>query len=348
MKKLITIITLILFCSSAAFADSDKALYQTKVPVSSQSVEERNTAVQQAFQQVLIRVSGNSQILNNPKIKIPSSDVNALVQEFGYSKSAVAANGSGFEMMVQFDPEGINQLLQKADVAIWGAERPMLLVWAEWEVPNQPAEIIDSGSSNHIQTFLKNAAVQRGLPIIFPMMDIDDLNQVSVNDIATMAVPVLQNAAKRYNSNGLLILRAFQLVNASHVEARLVLGNDQWNWTLLNPSLDENLKALVTNVSDVLAQRYSTVVTPNVQAQATIKVVGINRHGDLAQVINYLKRLTPVADVDPTEVTGAEVVLSLSLRGSQNSLIQAISAENKLISEPGTDTDKKLIYRWNP
>jgi hypothetical protein len=90
------------------------------------------------------------------------------------------------------------------------------------------------------------------------------------------------------------------------------------------------------------------VVTPNVQAQATIKVVGINRHGDLAQVINYLKRLTPVADVDPTEVTGAEVVLSLSLRGSQNSLIQAISAENKLISEPGTDTDKKLIYRWNP
>lgn len=348
MKKFsyIAVLAVIMNLLIPVYADSIKSLYQAQIPVNSQSVDERNAVLQSALQQVLIKVSGNSQILNNPDITHSITDLNTMIQAFGYTK---ATNGQGYILTILFDKGSVNQLLLQAKVPVWGSERPLLLVWAEWEVFDKPAEIIGSDSPHPLVALLTQNAENRGIPIAFPTMDLNDINAVAVNDIVNMSIPPLQSASQRYHSDGLLIVRAFQLTNGSNVQAKLVLGNDQWSWNLQSATLDDNLRILVNNVSDVLAARYSTLINdPGQQTQTTVKIVGVNRHGDLLQILRYLKRLTPVAEVEPTAVSGQEVVLSINLRGSQTSLLSAISAENKLTLVSDLNTDKTLVYRWNP
>jgi hypothetical protein len=350
MKKIKYIIftLLIILCPIYAGAESVTSLYQANIPVASQSVADKNTALRSALQQVLIKVSGNSQIVKNPKINVPLNDVNAMVQEFGYTQAVTSSNNKPDMLMkVHFDQSSIDKLLKNVSIPVWGSERPLILVWAESEVPNQPAIIIDDDSTNNIRILLRQYAERRGLPITFPTMDLNDMNQVSVNDIATMAAPVLQAAAKRYQSDGILILHASQLANSSNVSARLIVGNNApWNWNLESPTLEENLQALTNHVTDVLAERYATVVMSKAQTQVMITVRGVTHPGDLVHLMDYLKKLTAVADVNPEEVTGEQVVLSLQLQGSEQSLTSAISAESKLIAE--SNTDNKLMYRWKP
>src|SRR6185312_5643667 len=100
------------------------------------------------------------------------------------------------------------------------------------EAPNHPAEIIGADSENLLPILFKQIANKRGIPVIFPAMDVEDIAQVSVNDIVTAAVPKLVNAAKRYASDAILFGRIVQTMNGYDTQWKLVMGNDQWGWNI--------------------------------------------------------------------------------------------------------------------
>lgn len=350
MKKFAYGIVLILsiFCANMAIAVRVDSIYVADVPAASQSASERNNLLKQALQQVLVKITGNAQILDNAKIKISTEELNSLVQEYGYSLSSNNMNQKSYLLRVRFDPEGINQLLQKLAVPAWGVERPLLLIWAERSGPHESAEIIASDSSDNIHASLTEYAKERGIPVIFPIMDLTDLGEVSENDVNTMAIPTLQNAAKRYGSNGLLVVKVAQLGTNYTVQAKLVSGNSgEQSFTLQAATLDGVLKALVNQVADTLTGRFATA-TNTVKTQVTLRVTGVARHSDLVKLTHYLQRLTPVAEVQPMQVAGEEVLFSISLRGSLESFVQAISAGYELTEMPNQEGEKILFYQWHP
>lgn len=332
--------------TSAVFAVRVSALYQAKIPVSSQSAEERNRVIQAGLAQVLIKVSGNPQITSNPHVKARLGSANSLMQEFSYA-SQPATSAKPYVLQLDFDSEGINNLLREAGSPIWGQNRPLILVWLESEIPNQPAEMITSDSANFILPILKQQADRRGLPIIFPAMDVTDLSQVSANDIVTMAIPVLTNAAKRYGSDAILVGRMIQNSNGYTTQWNLVMGDDQWSWTLAGKTPEDALSSLADNVANTLAGRYASLLTNSVQAKITLKITGISEDDDLSQLMNYLKHLTPVTDVQVDGVTGTDVIVSISLRGTQNSFLQAISIGQKLTRVSDDTNQTMAVYQWN-
>ena len=81
----------------------------------------------------------------------------------------------------------------------------------ELEEPNKQAVVIDSDTANKTQLLFKKYADERGLPLLIPIMDVTDMNQVNVNDIVTMSIPAIQAASKRYAADVLLIARVLTL-----------------------------------------------------------------------------------------------------------------------------------------
>jgi hypothetical protein len=348
MKKYILMI-LGLFCllqHTMIFAAKVDSIYFSSTPVPSQSAEDRAKAEPQALGQVLVKVSGNTQLLDDPKIKDSLEKADSLMQEFSYSPSPGTPE-TPYLLRIRFDKAGVNRILRNVDVPTWGQNRPLTLAWIEYEVPNQPAVIIDSDSSSEIQNLFKTQAEHRGLPIILPMMDMQDLSLVNINDVVTMSLPVLQGASKRYKSDAILIARVFKNQNDFSIQAKMLTHGDQWEWTIHGKTLSDVTSTLMNNITDALAGRYATVVTNAVQSSVTLKITGVSQPNDFGDLMEYITHLTPVADVEPVRVMGDGVILKISLRGSKNTFIQALSAADKLQSVGSTEGDV-LDYQWSP
>src|SRR5438045_1501129 len=75
-----------LFFCSVLYAES-VSLYTAEIPVPSQSIEDRIKAEGPALGQVLIKISGNTQITDSPKVKARMDKADKLVQQFSYLPS---------------------------------------------------------------------------------------------------------------------------------------------------------------------------------------------------------------------------------------------------------------------
>src|ERR1700722_17064182 len=86
MKKTwLIVLFLLLLSTTKVFAVKINSLYQGEVPVHSQSLQDRQQATQEALAQVLIKVSGNSQVISNPRIKSRLRMAASLIQEYTYA-----------------------------------------------------------------------------------------------------------------------------------------------------------------------------------------------------------------------------------------------------------------------
>ena len=348
MKKIGMMFLVYLLTAHMALAVKVGALYQGAIPATSQSAAERDQLARDALAQVFVKVSGNNNILNNAKVKEQLNSASSLMQEFSYIPAPkIPGNTKPYFLQLDFDADGINKILRDAGAPIWGQNRPLLLVWLEYEVPHKPAEIISADSGSNLPILLKQNTDRRGLPVIFPAMDVEDLGQVSVNDIVMANLPKLLNAAKRYSSDAILIGRITQDVNGYNTQWKLIMGNDQWGWNITGKTIPDVLAAMADHVADTLAGRYATVITNSVQSRLTLKIINVSEADDFVQVMNYIKHLTPVSDVELVQISGSEMILKVNLRGTQDSFSQALSVGQKLTPVTTDDKQPVLVYQWN-
>lgn len=315
-------------------------LYVGQIEVPSQSLSDRTNALPAALAQVLIKVSGNNNVINNATIRSNLNNASMLMQEFSYKNGNILA--------VRFDTGMINALLRDASIPIWGVNRPLILAWIVDESRNPSSNIIDNGSTSDISLILQNQAMRRGIPIIFPIMDVTDLTLVSANDIATMKTTVLENASKRYVSDALLIVHTTPLENGFKAEAKLLLGKDEWGWNIQSKTVSDLFTALTDTVANTLAGKYATKITNAIQENLLLEIVGITEHQDFSRIMHYIEHLPPVASLQVEEITGDRVIFQVSLRGSHDSFMQLLSLNKKLTLLPSQAGSNKIIYQWKP
>ena len=344
-----TIVLLLLSVSTTSFAVRVHSIYQDEVPVATQSKSDKLKAEQDALADVFVKVSGNSHVLDsNPNLKANLTRADTFVQEFSYTSPTDAPKATPYTLFVRFDADAINRLLREAGTPTWGQNRPLILVWLALQNAGQTsADIVDSTTDT--EKILRQSAKQRGLPMIFPMMDVTDMSLVSVSDITSKSVTNLQQASQRYASNALLIGNITQGKTEIKSHWQLVLGTDSWSWDVSGKTMAEVFSSIVDNAADALAKRYSTVTSAAIQSELTLNISGVKQHADLLALMKYLQRLTPVSDVQLRSVSGSDIVLDLNLRGSRESFIQAASISKNLLPVSAANlADGSLEYKWIP
>ena len=139
------IFALILACFSLhSLAEEVSGLYSGLVPVVDQSSESQQQGVREALNQVLVKLTGNSNIVNSSNVIPFLTNPNAFVAGVGFR--SLPASDSTVEpetgLEVSFSRKGIDQLIRQAKLPVLPSNRPKLLVWILRDHPSEVGALL--------------------------------------------------------------------------------------------------------------------------------------------------------------------------------------------------------------
>lgn len=278
-RHTITFASLFLAGAHGAWAEPIPWLYDVRVPVASQSDNERQRATRQAMIEVLIRMSGNAQVPMTSDIAAALAKPAHYTLRYQFTslpRPALASappTPSGDQLLfdVRFDPVAVLELLRNAQLPIWSANRTNVLVWLAVRGPGHndivtaseagaastasAASIADAaGVTGDWAEAVNKRARQRGLAIAWPLLDLRDL-EVSTAAVWGFFWEQIEAASRRYQPDLLLVGRA-------------VRGHSGWwtDWELRQPAGFD--AAGLDSTADALPRRERLRLRYNHQAVA--------------------------------------------------------------------------------
>lgn len=340
-------------------------LYEAEIPVSDEGGIEQRNALQAAFREVLVRVSGNSNSPDLLAVEGILEKVTPYVQQYRYDTYEQQDPVSG-EMVkgkllwVQFDATAVNRILYEHGLPVWGAQRPLTLVWIAMDDGKQ-RYLADSETIRTMFSELSRHADRRGTPLLFPLLDLEDRGKISVTDLWGGFQENIMRASRRYQPEAVLTARIFKQQSGGwQGHWSLYMDNaPALYWTTQGTDSAELSIAAIDNLSQSLARRFAHARSLDQGKVSHITIQGITSLEHYAKVERYLNALTPVSSVYVEHVEPDKVTYKLELNNNRDVLVQTISLGKILLpvaTENITGTPvvsdggvmENLIYRYVP
>lgn len=323
-------------------------LYEASVKVDEKSTE--NELINKAFAQVLIKVSGRSDIGQSPHYTSILEQSKNTISQFRYDNRLISDNSEAVTteiltkdvsikeneqkkqkwFWVKFNSKSVDSLLKNADIAVWSNARPATLVWFSQEINGQRV-LQNQYEAPEIHKILQQASQQRGISLKFPFMDLQDQNSISSNDLWNNYSDTILLASRRYLAQTTLTIRLFQeksgLWNSQWT--LLLLGKSQL-WTIKDKDKTVVLSSGINKLTDKLAQQFTSNFSRNdtlVDEDNEIILLQINniRGYPAFQKLNaYFSSLASVRSATLLKVEQDHVIYKVKFLGDKNTLIQEI------------------------
>ncbi|TDM55018.1 DUF2066 domain-containing protein [Aliivibrio fischeri] len=339
------------------FAQQQNDLYHTEVQLTGSDKAE-NIAKQEGLVNVLIKVSGQTDIAQNEVIK------KALTQSDRYvtQMSFVEYDDAPRAMKLGYNSKMVLNLLTQSEQSVWETPRKSVLVWIVNEY-NYQRSIIWEQSNNSLITRIKEAANERGLPVMFPVGDFDDVTSIEIPDLWGNFKKPIADASERYNPQAILVVK----VRGNSSSWTLFDTTPQYLPTTSTKPLEGResgavqLADMVNNVSDYFAKKYTKNLGAVVSQSEMISIEGVHSTRAFFTIEKQLKQLNSVASVQVDTIQGNKVTYTLNLLGdfeqfnqellSKNkalSLIPEVIEEDKAIENAGLDVNDASIEQVTP
>lgn len=323
-------------------------LYEATVPVQDQSKDQRNQAIQKGFIQVLVRVSGRSDVGDAqkfPDIAQATKQATQYVQQFRYitsNSNNSGSNASDLAVWVRFDETAISHLLRASNLPVWGKTRPSTLVWLAVDQQGQ-RKLLGADSRDEVYKALTSEAAARGVPLVLPLLDLTDRTAINTSDIWGNFGNTILQASQRYQAQAVLVGRVYK-ANSSNWVGRwtLYIDSGSQNWTVNGPTLADAINAGVDDTAQSLAVRYGQVEEEQVSS-VLIEVKKIKGLADFNRVDKYLKSISHVKDVEPVELTASSAVFQVTIPGGRLAVARAVSLGQLLTADESDTTPMQTL-----
>ncbi|WP_063668461.1 DUF2066 domain-containing protein [Aliivibrio fischeri] len=320
----------LLMCMVAGpvFAQQQNDLYHTEVQLTGSDKAE-NIAKQEGLVNVLIKVSGQTDIAQNEVIK------KALTQSDRYvtQMSFVEYDDAPRAMKLGYNSKMVLNLLTQSEQSVWETPRKSVLVWIVNEY-NYQRSIIWEQSNNSLITRIKEAANERGLPVMFPVGDFDDVTSIEIPDLWGNFKKPIADASERYNPQAILVVK----VRGNSSSWTLFDTTPQYLPTTSTKPLEGResgavqLADMVNNVSDYFAKKYTKNLGAVVSQSEMISIEGVHSTRAFFTIEKQLKQLNSVASVQVDTIQGNKVTYTLNLLGNFEQFNQELLSKNKALS----------------
>ncbi|MBS0351188.1 MAG: DUF2066 domain-containing protein [Proteobacteria bacterium] len=340
MKKLFRLLLVsVLFGTSltVSAATFPGGLNTALVPAAGQSTAGLHNAFVSGFLQVLIKITGNSQIGALPDIQQQLPQVERYVQKYRYL---------GNNIQVAFDEHALLTLLAQLQQPLWLSARPPTLIWLS--VANSPPVNAGQTTDSNLIT-LQNAANVRAIPVTFPQMDADDQAVwQEKNQGGTFNQETLQKIADRYHVPAILYGEMTQQPDQTwNANWFLSWGGQTWQWQNNSAQPETILSGAVTKVADVMGQALAVNFDQQNAGHFWLVVMGVDNLSDYKAVVNELKRSESVLGVSVSEVGSHGLLLQLTtMSGDQEALKKMLDANAHFTAIQLNDGSDVLHYQW--
>jgi hypothetical protein len=301
-----------------ALSLADAALYEGSVPLKGAAEADRAAAIGEALRVAAIRASGSRDAAANPVIAAAANDPARYVQQYSTTPDRM--------LRVGFDSAAVEQLLQRAGLPLWPAERPTTLVALFVQgVAGGSRAVLDSEHPPE-RGEAERAAQLRGVPIAWPAQA---LGPAQARD----------RAATTGTASGVLVGSG---------------AGTQLDWTFAHAGQSARAQGGVATgidlAADTLAARYAPASTRDLTVQS-VRVAGVTDLTAYAGLLAYLQSLSLVREVRVDEVSGDTVSLLISLRGDIQLLRRVAGLDTHLVAgaQPGGDAGGAgTDFTWQP
>ncbi|WP_120993411.1 DUF2066 domain-containing protein [Stutzerimonas urumqiensis] len=296
------IVRLLMLCclvlAQPVAAEPLEDLYLVRQPIDSQQPADREAALQRALDTLIIRLTGDPQVVESSNLAAVRAEPKQLVRQFGYEGDVLVAN---------FDATSVQRALRDAGIATWGENRPSLLVW--WLAESaEGTSLIGDGQGG--ADMLRSAAQHRGLPVQIPLADLQEQLAVTRDAIERAEPSAFAESSERYDADALLTVLAREEGEGWQARWHVWLGDQHGEGQATGTSQEALADAVMLAVQRYLAPRF--VGVEGELSSVTLKVEGAN----LARFAELDELLQPLG-AQLHQVSGDELIYRLEARPEQ-------------------------------
>ncbi len=339
-----------------------KYLYDVHIPVESRDENALQDAFKQALITVLVRITGKSKIATQPEITELLKSPSRFVQQYRYYERSDEALPR-LNLWIQFDGASMEKQLIKAGLPVWGKQRPAVLVWFAIEQQGRRFLIAEDSVLETRET-LATAAKRVGVPMIFPLLDLEDRAQVNASDILGGFEERVLRASQRYNPDAVLIAWASSSVDGFwRTHWRLNISAESREWSHAGTDSRKALEDGIGWLAGELSSHLAVSSHAGERDSVLLLVSGVDTLEEYARTSSYLNDLDRISHYRPYRIEPGLVGFSLKLRGSSQDLERlielggildksaapaSVTPSMKSAAEPGSGPALILYYQLLP
>ncbi|TQQ51876.1 DUF2066 domain-containing protein [Vibrio cholerae] len=295
-----------------AFALTRVNLYQAEVAVDPQQSNADAAARVRGMEEVIVRATGSQDALKNDAVQKALRQSNQYITQISTQQE-----GAQSVMRLQFSAQHIRSLLSQAQLPFWPESRSNLLVWLVEEA-NYDRNVSWEHADTPLLNQMKARARVRGLPLMVPVGDFDDVTGVQVSDLWGGFINPISVASQRYPTDAVLVVRA------QGSELRWTLFDQLANTMVNQPkapisgqaSGEQAATEMIDEISDYYARKSAVVVSSASSQSVLAQFSPLDSAQDFFVVENKLKRLSSVASLDILKVQDTQVTFNVHLLAS--------------------------------
>ena len=297
-------------------------LYTVTVPYDRRANDAERQSNELALAQVLLRITGSDTEARAADIRDLFPDPRRYVLRW--------RPGSDGTRVVSLDGPAIEAVLRQAGLPVWGSDRPLTLVWlaVDWGQGNRTivasdeaivsSDVLGAGDQTESEPLRERvlaAAERRGLPMLFPLLDSEDLAQVSFSDIWGGFDETLLTASRRYGAQAVLVGR----VRAGSI------ASTRWSYYSAAQRLEWSgpPEDVLGELADVFAQQFAYSGSARVES-VRLTVSGVDTVTGYGRVQQLLDSLNVIDGYRLDTVNGADLRYVVDVQGGSERLATAL------------------------
>jgi hypothetical protein len=349
-------------CMPAGFAVEVEGLYQATITVESRNNEaEMRRAFSEAMREVLTKVSGLSETVNSSSVRRAMNNPEPYVESWRTQANLVPVNAEAqiselrevIAIEVNFYESEIQRLLGENNMPIWPANRPETLIWMVVQDELSERQIINNNSLENASriTALQKVADASGLPLLFPLLDLEDQLRLNVNSLWDLDETAILNASQRYQAESILALRIYRSLSGEVLAKSLYFFRDNvFSYEEFELNEEDFISGSINLATDELSQYFAVLISGTDNSIIiNMKIDDIDSPEDYAALLTYLNTLEGINSFQLTRVAGSSLYLEMRIGGQLRQLVETIALQPNLleVSELNRVGDDVVMhYRW--
>lgn len=236
--------------------------YLVRLPVSGAQLTDAQRS--EALDDMLIRYSGLRELP-------ASSALQSAQQQAGrYIAQTQTRNENGEKTAdVSFEPAAVQHLAQTLGLPVWNHDRPAIMLWLVDNRGNNSAgerRIMLDQEYSAAREQLRQVAMERGIPLLLPLGDLEDNMAVSASDVYGNFINPIAAASLRYQPDAVLVASlnndslTWHLYDAAPDKLQTSLPQSQ-EYTLPGAP-DQTVGEMLEQVADYYAKKARDAATP--------------------------------------------------------------------------------------
>lgn len=288
--------------------------------VTGRDESQKSVVFRQAVIEMLVRISGDRNIERHALVRDFIEAPELWVSRY-YFESNNHSSGVIEKMVVTLDVAVLTQKMKEKGLPIWGIVRPLVVVWCVVETKHDQGgggrrAILQEGEEHIFKEALLRAAKFRGLPLVFPLMDLTESGVVSEDVILSNAPELLKQYSERYEAD---VVTKIVLSQEENEEWRLYWQSTNAEEKAREPIRGKNFtevaEAVVDAIVNPLVLSYAAVLNSGAETALVFKVQGVKELRDFVEVGERLKAFSLVKQSVIQSVMGDQVIYRILLQG---------------------------------